>query len=126
MLKRIIAAVLGVFGAFNGVFMLTDGARWYDSVPGLAHTGPFNPHFVADIGVAYLVASLALIARAWRPVYWPAAVTGAAFMLGHAAIHVFDVAAERTGDINVDIWLVIVPALLAGWAAWPQKEERSA
>ncbi|MEZ5959300.1 MAG: hypothetical protein R3C30_02580 [Hyphomonadaceae bacterium] len=124
LLKRSIAALLGVGGAANGVFMLAAPPLWYDSVPGLAHTGPFNPHFVSDIGVAYLVASLALIARAWRPRYWPAAVTGAAFMCGHAIIHVLDIVSERTGNAGVDVWLVIVPALLAAWSALPERSER--
>jgi hypothetical protein len=125
MLKRIVAALVGLSGAINGALMLAAPALWYDSVPGLPHTGPFNPHFVADIGVAYLVASLALIARAWRPHYWPAAIAGAAFMVGHAIIHVFDVVMERTGNVSVDVWLVIVPALLAAWAAWPARTERT-
>jgi hypothetical protein len=123
LLKRIVATVLGLGGAINGVFMLADGARWYDSVPGLPHTGPFNPHFVADIGAAYLVASLALIARAWRPRYWPAAVAGAAFLAAHALIHVADIVLERTGNASIDIFLVIVPAAFASWAAWPAKGE---
>lgn len=122
--KRALAAILGLGGAANGAFMLAAPPLWYDSVPGLAHTGPFNPHFVSDIGVAYLVASLALLARAWRPRYWPAAVAGAAFMCGHAVIHVFDIALERTGNAGVDVGLVIVPALLAAWAAFPAKTER--
>jgi hypothetical protein len=123
-LKRLIAALLGATGALNGAFMLIDGARWYDSVPGLAHTGPYNPHFVADIGAAYLVASLALIARAWRPRYWPAAVAGAAFLVAHALIHVADLTMARSGDWRVDIFLVIIPAALAAWAALPDKSER--
>ena len=123
--KRVLAALLGLGGAANGVVMLAAPTLWYDSVPGLPHTGPFNPHFVMDIGVAYLVASAALIARAWRPRYWPAAVAGAAFMIGHAAIHVADVVTERTGNVGVDVWLVIVPALLAAWAAFPAKGEAS-
>lgn len=122
--KRVIAIAIGVSGAANGALMLAAPPLWYDSVPGLAHTGPFNAHFVSDIGVAYLVASLALIARAWRPHYWPAAVAGAAFMCGHAIIHVFDIALERTGDVGVDVWLVIAPALLAAWVAFPEKSER--
>ena len=124
-IKRIAAATLGVGGAANGVFMLAAPALWYDSVPGLPHTGPFNPHFVMDIGVAYLVASLALIARAWRPRYWPAAIAGAAFMIGHAIIHVLDIVTARTGNPGVDVWLVIVPALLAAWTALPGRSERA-
>lgn len=125
LIKRGAAALIGAGGAANGAVMLAAPALWYDSVPGLAHTGPFNPHFVADIGVAYLVASFALLARAWRPRYWPAAVAGAAFMCGHAIIHVMDIVAERTGNVGVDVWLVIVPALLAAWASLPGKAELS-
>jgi len=120
-LKRWLAAILGTTGVLNGAFMLIDGARWYDTVPGLAHTGPFNPHFVADIGAAYLVAGLALIARAWRPQLWPAAVAGAAFMVAHALIHVADLTLQRSGDPRVDIFLVILPSLIAAWAATPDK-----
>lgn len=123
-IKRVLAIVLGLGGAANGAFMLAAPPLWYDSVPGLAHTGPFNPHFVSDIGVAYLVASVALLARAWRARYWPAAVAGAAFMSGHAVIHIFDIALKRTGNAGVDVWLVIVPALLAAWAALPATDER--
>ena len=123
MLKRILAAVLGAGGALNGAFMLIDGARWYDSVPGLAHTGPFNPHFVADIGAAYLAASLALVARAWRPRYWPAALAGAGFLAMHALIHVADLTLQASTDPLTDIAGVIVPSALALWAALPEKGE---
>jgi hypothetical protein len=123
--RRILASVLGAGGALNGLFMLVDGARWYDSIPGLAHTGPYNPHFVADIGAAYLVANLALIARAWRPSYWPASITGACFLVAHALIHVADLTLQRSGAPGVDIGLVIVPAALALWAALPESSEAS-
>ena len=123
MIKRVVAAVVGAGGVVNGVFMLADGARWYDTVPGLAHTGPYHPHFVADIGAAYLVSGLALAARAWQPRYWPAAVVGAAFFCAHAIIHMFDIVFERTGNIGVDVGLVIVPAALSLWAALPDGNE---
>lgn len=122
-IKRTLAAIIGFGGAANGVFMLAAPPLWYDSVPGLAHTGPFNAHFVSDIGVAYLVASIALLARAWRPRYWPAAIAGTAFMIGHAIIHVLDIVSARTGNVNVDVGLVIVPAVLAAWAAVPSRSE---
>jgi hypothetical protein len=121
MLKRYLAAMIGATGALNGAFMLIAGARWYDSVPGLPHTGPYNPHFVADVGAAYLVASLTLIARAWRARYWPAAVAGAGFLVAHALIHVADLTMAQSGDWRVDVFLVIVPAALAAWAALPDE-----
>ncbi len=121
--RRWIAGALGALNALNGAFMLVDGARWYDSVPGLAHTGPYNPHFAADIGAAYFVAGLTLVARAWRPRYWPAAIAGAAFLLLHAGIHVLDLTMGRSGAPAVDVALVILPALIAAWAAAPSKRE---
>jgi hypothetical protein len=121
-IKRIAAAMVGAGSALNGLFMLADGARWYATIPGLTHTGPYNPHFVADIGAAYLVAGLALVARAWRPRYWPAAVAGAAFFVAHAVIHVADIALARTASVGVDVFLVVVPAALAAWAALPDKD----
>jgi hypothetical protein len=124
-LRRILAAMLGVGGALNGAFMLSDSARWYDSIPGVAHTGPYNPHFVADIGAAYLAASLALVARAWRPRYWPAALAGAGFLAMHALIHVADLTLQRSTDPLTDIAAVIVPSALALWAALPEKGEVS-
>ena len=84
MWRRWLAGVLGAFNALNGVVMLTDGKHWYDTVPGVVFTGPYNAHFVQDIGAAFLAAGLGLAARAWRPRYWAAAVTGAAFLAMHA------------------------------------------
>jgi len=73
-MRRWIAAILAIFNALNGLAMLFAGPAWYAAVPGASETGPYNPHFVQDVGAAFLVAGLALAARAWRPVYWPAAV----------------------------------------------------
>ena len=117
MIKRAISAIIGAASALNGAFMLIDGGRWYDTVPGLAHTGPYNAHFVADIGAADLVSGMALAARAWRPRYWPAALAGAAFFAMHAIIHVLDLLAHRSGAPLVDVGLVIVPAAIALLAA---------
>jgi hypothetical protein len=33
--------------------MLFAGPFWYASVPGASETGPYNPHFVQDIGAAF-------------------------------------------------------------------------
>ena len=75
-MRRSIAAVLAVLTVLNGLIMLLATPTWYESVPGVSETGPYNPHFVQDIGAAFLVAGLALAARAWRPVFpsrvpWP-------------------------------------------------------
>jgi hypothetical protein len=78
-MRRLIAAILAIPTLFNGLAMLARRSLWYESVPGSPKPAPFNPHFVQDIGIAFLVAGLALAARAWRPRYWPAAMAGAGF-----------------------------------------------
>ena len=63
-MRRVLATILAVLNVTNGLAMLFAGPLWFESVPGAAETGPFNPHFVQDVGAAFLVAGLALIVTA--------------------------------------------------------------
>ena len=65
-MRRILAALAAILGVLNGLAMLFAGRRWYETLPGVIETGPYNPHFVQDIGAAFLVAGLSLAARVWR------------------------------------------------------------
>lgn len=121
--RRLIAITLGLLAAGNGAVMLIAGRRWFEATPGVAETGPFNPHFVADVGAAYLVAGLALALRGVRPALWPAAVAGAAFYAAHALIHVGGIIAGHAAHAGFDLALVIAPAALSLWAAFPGKGE---
>src|SRR5262245_49835895 len=85
-MRRSIAAILAIFNVANGLVMLFAGSLWWAHVASARDTGPFNPHFVQDVGAAFLVSGLALGARAWRPGYWPAAVAGTGFLAAHALI----------------------------------------
>jgi len=125
-MRRSIAAVLAVPTVLNGVMMLLAGPSWYASVPGASETGPYNPHFVQDIGAAFLVAGLALAARAWRPLYWPAAVAGAGFLAAHALIHVVAMVAGHDHQAAFDLIAVVVPSALALYSAFPNQGERHA
>jgi hypothetical protein len=131
MWRRWLAGLLGAFNALNGVVMLANGPHWYQSVPGVVFTGPYNPHFVQDIGAAFLAAGAGLLARAWRPEYWPAAVAGAGFLTLHAIIHVVMLAGMMLGLCSDEAWgaditLVIVPAALALFVSFPAQGERHA
>jgi len=98
----------------NGIFMLAAPAVWYGIVPGVAGTGPFNPHFIRDIGSAYLVAGGALIWFLRDKRARPAAVAGAAFLSLHTLIHLWDWAAgrEALSQLLIDGPTVILPGLL--------------
>jgi peptidoglycan/LPS O-acetylase OafA/YrhL len=103
--------------------MLVAGPFWYASVPGASGTGPFNPHFVQDIGVAFLVAGLALAARAWRPRYWPAAIAGAGFLAAHALIHLVAIIGGHDHQAGFDLVAVVLPSAFALYSAFPSPKE---
>jgi len=125
-MRRSIAAILAVPTLVNGLVMLVAGPFWYGSVLGASATGPFNPHFVQDIGVAFLVAGLALAARAWRPRYWPAALAGAGFLAAHALIHLVAIIGGHDHEAMFDLLAVVLPAALAVYSAFPGPGESHA
>ena len=49
-MQRLIAAILAIPTLANGLVMLLAGPAWYERVPGVTETGPFNPHFVKTSG----------------------------------------------------------------------------
>jgi hypothetical protein len=96
----------------NGAWMLFFPLSWYRYLPAdVPHTGPFNPHFVRDLGVVYLVVALAFgwsarnIDRS-RPVHLALTV----FFAGHALIHLADIVAGRLPDNH---WLIDTPGVFA-------------
>src|SRR5215203_2530483 len=125
-MRRLIAAILAIPTLSNGLAMLVAGPLWYETVPGVSETGPFNPHFVQDIGVAFLVAGLALAARAWRPRYWPAAVAGAGFLAAHALIHLVMIASGHTHHAAFDLFAIVLPSAAALYSAFPSQGEHHA
>lgn len=126
MLRRSLLALVAAMTAANGATMLFDGQGWYAAVPGVQDTGPYNPHFVADIGLAFLVAAGGLAAAVWRPALWPAAVTGAAFLAAHAGLHLIGIAEGMTHHAGMEFGLLVLPASLAMWAAIASREARHA
>lgn len=119
-MRRAIEIILGgglaVLLIGNGMAMLFAGPWWYGVVPGVPTTGPFNAHFVKDIGAAYLVSGAVLAAFAWRPkTALPALLAAAAFLTLHATIHVADaIASPICGQaLARDFPGVFLPALIS-------------
>jgi hypothetical protein len=94
------AWALGIFGVANlanGAWMLGAPADWYERLPAaVPDTGPFNAHFVRDVGSAFVMMGLALLAGALRPAWRvPALAVTTLFYLLHALVHVTDTLAGR-------------------------------
>jgi hypothetical protein len=122
-MRRWISALLAVPTVVNGFLMLVAGPLWYASVPGASETGPYNPHFVQDIGAAFLIAGLALAVRAWRPRYWPAAVAGAGFLAAHTLLHLMMMVTGHDHHAGSDLIAVVLPSALALFSAFPNRGE---
>ena len=132
-MRRAIAILLAATMGLNGLVMLAAGRWWYAAVPGVPETGPFNPHFVKDIGAAYLVvgAAFAWLGARASPAARGATLAAASFLALHAGIHLAEAVSAPMGvaDLARSFPDVILPALLAGWVAaspYPTKEPRHA
>lgn len=122
MLQRIVAAVFGFSLAATAAVMLLVPRAWYDAFPGVVETGPFNPHFVRDIGCAFIVVAAVLVVYAVAttpPV--SALLAMAAFVALHALVHAGELFA-MTGDhaghaVLRDLPSVYLSAILLIWFA---------
>lgn len=121
-----LAALLGLGAAINGLFMLLSPANWYFAVPGVTTTGPFNQHFVRDIGLIFLLVAIAMLVGVARPAsrvsLWSAA---ALWLSGHALFHFWEVAVGICGSdaLARDFRAVTLPAILTtALAVWAWRD----
>jgi AhpD family alkylhydroperoxidase len=100
-LWALLAALLALALFMNGVAMLGAPLSWYGFVPGVAATGPFNEHFVSDVGAAYVAAAVSLAFAVGR-LQRTAAAPAATFLSLHALVHLIPLqGASRLGQIFV-------------------------
>ncbi|MBY0520292.1 MAG: hypothetical protein K2P79_07690 [Sphingomonas sp.] len=90
---QVLLVLVALFAIIFGVFMLVDPYGWYQAVPTVRFTGPPNPHFIRDIGLAYLITGTMLGYAAWYPQgRWLAALTGTLWLSAHGIFHLWEVA----------------------------------
>ena len=122
-MRKAMLWIIGLLQLAIGATMLFGPQSFYDLVPGVNETGPFNPHFVRDVGSAFLVAGAGMLWFARDERARPAALAGAAFLALHALVHVWDGLAgrERPTHLAHDLPLLLGVAALALWLAWPRR-----
>lgn len=103
----------------NAGWMLVAPLQWYEHIPAdVPDFGPFNLHFVRDIGCAFLTIGLALGWAVLRPALrLPLVGTAAVFYGLHALVHVHDTA---LGLVDAHHWALdlpttYLPAVLLAW-----------
>lgn len=130
-LATLTAAAMGLAAVANGLFMLTAPQRWYLAVPGVTTTGPFNQHFIRDIGLIFLLLGSSYVVGAAKPNYrlilWAAPTT---WLCGHALFQLWEIMAGISAHSAMarDFPAVTLPAvlglLLTFWAAGYRREVR--
>ena len=124
---RISLVLLGLYYLSLGFILLVAPEYFYTSVPGVSATGPYNAHFLRDVGFAFLTSAGGLLSGSvtfQRPII----ILGAAWPLLHACFHLWMwLAAGMPIDrISGFDWAgVIVPAFIAGVLAIRMKEKRT-
>jgi hypothetical protein len=114
MIRAALMAVALAWG-LTGLFVLALPETFYALVPGLSAMGPFNSHFVRDVGLAFL-ASGGLLGWGARTGVPAIALAGVLWPLLHAIFHV-QVWSHRGFPFDsifaFDLAAVIVPPCLA-------------
>jgi len=105
-----IFAIFGAISLANALWMLAGPMHWYTDLPAaVPDTGPFNPHFVRDIGCAFLTVSVALLWAAFsRRVRQPLVVIAALFLVAHGVLHAYD---TLRGALGHDHWWLDLPGV---------------
>ena len=116
-----IFAIFGAICVANALWMFAGPLHWYRELPAaVPDTGPFNPHFVRDIGGAFFAVGVALVWAAYSP-RWraPLLVIAALFLGSHGLVHVYDTLRGALGDTHwwLDLPGVYLPAVVISYAA---------
>lgn len=120
-MTRIILWLAGLAYIINALVMWFAPHFWYESVPGITMMGPFNLHFIRDIGLVYLVGGAGLIYGIRNP---GIAVFAAIWPAFHAVYHIF-IFFGRGAPIDIisttNLLLIQIPAWASLWAAWSRR-----
>jgi|ASRR01.1.fsa_nt_gi hypothetical protein len=117
-MKILILGVIGTIYVLNALVMWFMPVWWYETVPGITMMGPFNLHFVRDIGLVYLVSGLGLLCARKMP---QVALFACSWPFLHALFHAWIfVARGMPLDLiaTTNLFLIQLPAWLSLWCAW--------
>ena len=116
---RIAPLILPVLFALNALAMLIAGPLWYANTPGVTATGPYNAHFVADIGVAFAAVTASLLLGLLPlPHARLFVLPGAIFLIGHALVHLASLIHHGPPAGALAIATEAIAIYLPAWVAW--------
>ena len=125
----LLLALAGLGNLTNGLWMLAAPLTWYTELPGgVPDFGPYNEHFIRDLGCMFVTWGAALCVAARRPATRLVIVSVLAlWFTTHALLHVYDTARGLVGPEHwvLDLPLCYAPAaLLLGMVALLRRGRR--
>lgn len=112
---RILHWAIAILFLVSAFAMLAYPQLWYASTPGVEETGPFNSHFVRDIGLIFLTSSGAIAFGLYRQ-NTTALMLGATWPCLHAAFHIL-IWFHRGFPIDTVALVNLVGIQLPAWTA---------
>ena len=117
--RRIAPFILPALFGLNALAMLVAGPLWYANTPGVTETGPYNGHFVADIGVAFATVTASLLMGLLPlPHARLFALPAAIFLIGHALVHLAGLLHHGPPTGALVIATEVIAIYLPAWVAW--------
>ena len=116
MIRRILYLIFALIALINGVWMLAAPESWYNGLPAaVPDTGPYNGHFIRDLGVVFLLIAAGFAWCSWRlERSRPVLIVITLFYVGHAIVHLLDLLTGRLphSHWSIDTPAVFLPALI--------------
>jgi hypothetical protein len=113
-MTRAILIVLGISWFVTGIVIFIAPQAFYQNTPGLSLIGPFNAHFIRDVGLAFFASGAATAYGALRSMP-QVVIAGSAWPFLHALFHLH-IWIHRGLPLDevflFDLAAVIAPAIL--------------
>ncbi|MBT8470990.1 MAG: hypothetical protein HKN14_10845 [Marinicaulis sp.] len=113
-MRLILILIAGIY-ALNGANMLVMPKFWFDAVPGVSMLGPYNTHFIRDVGLLYLVTAGAFWWASARPGRMAGLLVAAAWPTVHAVYHL-QMWIARGLPFDLIAWVNILVIQAPAWA----------
>jgi len=113
-MNRVLIWAFVAFYLLTGLWMAVLPHDFYLNAPGARETGPYNMHFVRDVGFAFVTSSLAVGYGVFANLK-PLCVFGSLWLLMHGLFHLalwVIHGMQLNGPALIDAVLVSVPAIL--------------
>lgn len=123
MKHRVLWGLAG-FYLLTGLTLMIDPQGFYENAPGVSDTGPYNAHFMRDVGFAFTVSALG-IAYGLRKGLKPLILFGAAWLAMHGLYHLvlwFGHSHPGSGLALIDLAVVVLPAVAVSYLSATYKE----